>query len=41
MRIVWIVTMKFMPVRIDDRPTMNTPLTAGTTAVGDCALYGV
>ncbi len=24
-RILWTVTMKFRPVRIDEKPTMNTP----------------
>ena len=30
-RIVWIVTMKFRPVRIDEKPVMKTPIAAGIT----------
>ena len=30
-RIVCIVTMKFSPVRIDEKPAMKTPTAAGTT----------
>ena len=32
-RIVWIVTMKFSPVRIDENPVMKTAVAAGTTIV--------
>ncbi len=32
-RSVWIVTMKFSPVKIELNPRMNTPSKAGTTAV--------
>ena len=32
-RILWIVTMKFSPVRIDEKPVMNTAIAAGTTIV--------
>ncbi len=32
-RIVWIVTMKFRPVKIDEKPVMNTAVAAGTTIV--------
>ena len=32
-RIVWIVTMKFSPVRIDEKPVINTAVAAGTTIV--------
>jgi hypothetical protein len=28
-RILWIVTMKFRPVRIDEKPVMKTPSAAG------------
>ena len=31
-RILWVVTMKLMPVRIDEKPTMNTPVAAASTA---------
>src|ERR1043166_981352 len=30
-RIVWIVTMKFRPVRIEENPEMNTPIAADIT----------
>ena len=30
-RIVWMVTMKFKPVRIDENPDMNTPIAADIT----------
>ena len=32
-RIVWMVTMKFRPVRIEENPVMNTVTAAGTTMV--------
>ena len=32
-RSVCIVTMKLMPVKIELKPRMKTPVTAGTTAV--------
>ena len=28
-RILWIVTMKFRPVRIDEKPVMKTPSAVG------------
>ena len=31
-RMVWIVTRKFKPVRIEEKPVINTPTTAGATA---------
>ena len=30
-RIVWMVTMKFRPVRIDEKPVMKMPSAVGTT----------
>ena len=30
-RMVWIVTMKFRPVRIDENPTMKMPTAVTTT----------
>ena len=30
-RMVWTVTMKFSPVRIDEKPTMMTPTSANDT----------
>jgi len=30
-RMVWIVTMKLSPVRIDEKPTMKTPTTVNIT----------
>jgi hypothetical protein len=30
-RIVWIVTMKFRPVNIEENPVMKIPITAATT----------
>ena len=30
-RIVWVVTMKFRPVRIDENPVMKMPTAAGMT----------
>ena len=41
-RIRWIVTMKFRPVRIDEKPVMKMPSAAGMTCEFDAAvLYGV
>ena len=34
-RMRWTVTMKFRPVRIDEKPVMNTPMAAVVTAVCD------
>jgi len=30
-RSLWIVTTKFMPVKIELKPRMKTPITTGTT----------
>ncbi|MNL51077.1 hypothetical protein D3C87_1741450 [compost metagenome] len=30
-RIVWVVTMKLRPVRIEEKPTMKTPTTVAIT----------
>ena len=41
-RILWMVTMKLSPVRIDEKPATKIPIPAVTTLV--CAkfvLYGV
>ena len=32
-RILWIVMMKFSPVRIDEKPEMNTPMAMAKTWV--------
>ncbi len=32
-RMVWMVTMKLSPVRIEEKPTTITPSSAGTTQV--------
>ena len=32
-RMVWMVTTKLSPVRIEENPTMITPISAGTTQV--------
>ncbi len=41
-RIVWIVTMKFSPVRIDENPMMKIPIAAVITFVWDAiVLNGV
>ena len=32
-RILWMVTTKFKPVRIDENPAMNTPSAIVTTGV--------
>ena len=34
-RILWIVTMKFRPVRIDEKPVMKMPSAVGITCVVD------
>ena len=34
-RIRWMVTMKFKPVRIDEKPAMKTPSAVATTLVLD------
>jgi hypothetical protein len=33
-RRVWVVTMKFRPVRIDEKPNMKTPNSTGASAAG-------
>ena len=41
-RMVWMVTMKFRPVRIDEKPLMKMPTTAITTCEFEkLELYGV
>ena len=41
-RMRWMVTMKFKPVRIDEKPAMKTPRATGTTLLLEpVALYGV
>ena len=37
-RSLWIVTMKFIPVKIELKPRMNAPNTSGTTALLVCVL---
>ena len=37
-RIRWIVTMKFSPVRIDEKPEMNTPSPVMITCVFEAAV---
>ncbi|GJE42522.1 hypothetical protein AEGHOMDF_1694 [Methylobacterium soli] len=37
-RIVWIVTTKFRPVRIEENPTMVTPISAGRTQLFEKAV---
>ncbi len=37
-RMVWIVTTKLRPVRIDEKPTIVTPMRAGTTQVFEKAV---
>ena len=32
-RILWIVTIKFSPVRIEEKPVIKTPTTVSTTWV--------
>ena len=40
-RMRWIVTMKFRPVRIDEKPVMNTPTPVIATCVEEpWVLYG-
>ncbi len=39
-RILWIVTMKFKPVRMDEKPRMNAAASAGMTFVVVRTLYG-
>ena len=34
-RNLWMVTMKLRPVRIDEKPTMNTPVTTAITCVSE------
>ena len=41
-RILWIVTMKFSPVKIDENPTRNAPIAVASTCVFEnIVLYGV
>ena len=41
-RMRWIVTMKFRPVRIDEKPEMNTPMApVSTRLLLDIELNGV
>ena len=41
-RIRWMVTMKFRPVRIDEKPVMKMPSAVGITlVVDDTVLNGV
>ena len=41
-RIVCIVTMKLRPVRIEEKPVMNTPIAIAITCVFEyVVLYGV
>ena len=41
-RMRWMVTMKFSPVRIDEKPVMKIPSAVGTTlVVEDTVLNGV
>lgn len=37
-RMVWMVTTKFSPVRIEEKPTMVTPISAGSTQVFEKAV---
>ena len=37
-RSLWIVTMKFRPVRIELKPSRKTPVATQTTAVDVCML---
>ncbi len=32
-RILWMVTIKFRPVRIEENPVMNTPIATAVTCV--------
>ena len=41
-RSLWIVTTKFMPVKIDEKPRMKTPTRTGITPPAcEVELYGV
>ena len=41
-RMRWMVTMKFRPVRIDEKPAMKMPSAVGMMCVFDAVeLYGV
>ena len=40
-RIVWTVTRKFRPVRIDENPRMKAPSVIEMTLLTVCTLYGV
>jgi hypothetical protein len=41
-RIRWMVTMKLSPVRMDEKPVMNTPTPVINTCDSEpCELYGV
>ena len=40
-RILWIVTRKLTPVRMDENPRMNAPNVAEMTAVPVLVEYGV
>ena len=40
-RNLWIVTRKLRPVKIDEKPSTNTPVVATSTAVCDSSEYGV
>ena len=37
-RILWIVTMKFSPVRIEENPVMKTPMATAVTCVFEYVL---
>ena len=41
-RSLWIVTMKLMPVKIDEKPRMKTPMRTGIVPPApNCVEYGV
>ena len=40
-RILWMVTMKLRPVKIDEKPRMKAPSVMATTAVPVVVEYGV
>ena len=40
-RRVCTVTMKLRPVRMEEKPRMNTPISTGKTCVGVVLEYGV
>ena len=41
-RSLWMVTMKFRPVKIDEKPRMNTPTRTGMVPPApNCDEYGV